>query len=234
MRKIGWISLGEECDKKLHELENCLFSIHELNAETLAKDLSEVSAVVIHHCLKENSTVIYDWLMDLTMTAHKPIWIITSLEEEYFQRLLLLKFGVVGIIDEKYPIKESLLMLENMLKHIEKVPQPTHNNEKQFIVAENSDIQLNAHNLSMKVNGLEEVEFTRIEYMIISELTKNQGMMLSYEEMVFHIWKEKYSEERRYRLANHVFHIRRKLKKRGANPNIIKTIRSKGYLLANS
>lgn len=234
MRTIGWVSLGEQCDRNFYDVGNKLFNIHELKRETLAKDLSEVSAVVLHCCLKEDSPAIYDWLMDLTMTANKPTWIFTSLEGENVQRLLLLKFGVVGIIDEKYPIKESLLMVENMLRHIEKTPDSSSKNEDHYIESEESDIQLNAHNLSMKVNGLTEIEFTRIEYMIISELTKKQGTMLSYEEFVLNIWKEQYSEERRYRLANHVFHIRRKLKKSGTNPNIIKTVRSKGYMLANN
>lgn len=233
MRKIGWISLGEACDKKVDELETNLFTICELQTETLARDLPEVSAVVIHHCIKEQSGLVYDWLMDLTMTAHKPIWIITSLETEYLQRLLLLKFGVVGIIDGKYPLKESLLMLENMLKHIEKTPKTTGEIDNQMLAPKESTIQLNSHNLSMKVNDLEEIGFTRIEYMIILELTNKQGIMLSYEELIASVWKEKYSEKRRYRLANHIFHIRRKLKKGGASSNLVKTVRKKGYLLAH-
>ena len=53
---------------------------------------------------------------------------------------------------------------------------------------------------------------------------------IKYEELYKNVWKDT-ANERKYRVANVIFHLRKKIEQDVNKPQYIKTIRSKGYML---
>lgn len=73
------------------------------------------------------------------------------------------------------------------------------------------------------------VYLTKLEYRALSILHAASPRAVSYKEMYEEIWGAPY-DERNYRIANIIFHLRVKLEKNVRNPQIVKTVRSNGYL----
>ncbi|ALS36828.1 two-component system response regulator VicR [Enterococcus rotai] len=74
-----------------------------------------------------------------------------------------------------------------------------------------------------------DIYLTRSEFKLFTILYDNLDNPVSYEKIIEIIWPTIDSESYKYRLANLVFHLRKKL---GRQPNIdIQIIRTKGYLL---
>ncbi|MFD2387995.1 helix-turn-helix domain-containing protein [Enterococcus rivorum] len=66
---------------------------------------------------------------------------------------------------------------------------------------------------------------------MILELAKEPNKAVSYEELTTLIWSDSVPKGDIYRLANLVFNVRKKLREENIDPSIIKTIRSRGYML---
>ncbi|MDN3193933.1 winged helix-turn-helix domain-containing protein, partial [Enterococcus faecalis] len=62
------------------------------------------------------------------------------------------------------------------------------------------------------------------------KLFKHAGQTITYEELYKNVWKDT-ANERKYRVANVIFHLRKKIEQDVNKPQYIKTIRSKGYML---
>lgn len=72
--------------------------------------------------------------------------------------------------------------------------------------------------------------FNKIEFFTIEYLYKHAGQTITYEELYKNVWKDT-ANERKYRVANVIFHLRKKIEQDVNKPQYIKTIRSKGYML---
>lgn len=94
-----------------------------------------------------------------------------------------------------------------------------------------NELTLIPNNISVDIEGKREVRLTKLEFEFLKLLMKNKGEMMSYKKLYFHIWGEENSKDK-YRLANLVCLLRKKIEKDYKNPVYIKTIRSKGYMFA--
>lgn len=73
-----------------------------------------------------------------------------------------------------------------------------------------------------------QIQLTPIEFEIIWYLCKNQGKVVSSEELFENIWKEKYLDNNNTVMA-HIGRIRDKMSDSGRNPKFIKTVWGVGY-----
>lgn len=73
-----------------------------------------------------------------------------------------------------------------------------------------------------------QIQLTPIEFEIIWYLCKNQGKVVSSEELFENIWKEKYLDNNNTVMA-HIGRIRDKMNDSGKNPKFIKTVWGVGY-----
>ena len=74
----------------------------------------------------------------------------------------------------------------------------------------------------------EEIEFTPLEFDILSYLATNRGNVVSSEELFEKVWKEKYLDNNNTVMV-HIRRIREKLKDDTRNPKFIKTVWGVGY-----
>ena len=73
-----------------------------------------------------------------------------------------------------------------------------------------------------------QIQLTPIEFEMIWYLCKNQGKVVSSEELFENIWKEKYLDNNNTVMA-HIGRIRDKMNDSGRNPKFIKTVWGVGY-----
>jgi len=76
----------------------------------------------------------------------------------------------------------------------------------------------------------EEKKLTRIEWLVLSELARNEGRLVLYEELLSRVWGPEYRDDVQI-LRTWVSRIRRKLESDPGNPTLIRTVPRTGYML---
>nr|WP_245341966.1 helix-turn-helix domain-containing protein [Enterococcus rivorum] len=143
------------------------------------------------------------------------------------ERLTFLKLGVLVIIKKGIFDEELSLSLVNALKIVDH--RRTITNTR--ILSQSKNIEIIDSNCSIRFKEGQIVHLTRLEFQLILELAKEPNKAVSYEELTTLIWSDSVPKGDIYRLANLVFNVRKKLREENIDPSIIKTIRSRGYML---
>jgi two-component system KDP operon response regulator KdpE len=76
----------------------------------------------------------------------------------------------------------------------------------------------------------EEEHLTRIEWLLLSELTRNIGRLMTYEELLTRVWGPEYRDDVQT-LRTWISRLRFKLEKGTGAPSLIRTIPKTGYLM---
>ena len=172
-----------------------------------------------------------DYVLKIRKQSNTFIWIV-SRQLDSIAKVVFLKMGADDNFCSEQTIEEVNLKILHSLKRkqeiieerrsdLETYPEKKGNTQDQVYLDDQKLIlMLNAH----------EIELTNIEFKVIKILFDKQEQVVTYEQLHEAIWKVPY-EEVSYRIANVIFHIRKKIEKVELNAILIKTIRSKGYLL---
>jgi len=75
-----------------------------------------------------------------------------------------------------------------------------------------------------------EIQLTRIEWLLLSELARNAGKLMLYEELLSKVWGSEYRDDVQI-LRTWVSRLRRKLERDSTQPAIIRTIPKTGYII---
>lgn len=75
-----------------------------------------------------------------------------------------------------------------------------------------------------------ETYLTRIEWLLLSELARNAGRFMTYDELLARIWGTEYRDDVQL-LRTWVSRLRHKLEKDPQNPELIRTMPKSGYIL---
>jgi two-component system KDP operon response regulator KdpE len=76
----------------------------------------------------------------------------------------------------------------------------------------------------------EELHLTRIEWLLLSELSHNAGHLMSYGELLTHLWGPEYRDDVQI-LRTWISRLRYKIEEDPNNPKIIRTISKTGYII---
>ena len=79
------------------------------------------------------------------------------------------------------------------------------------------------------VNG-KEIQLTRIEWLLLSELTRNAGKLMLYEQLLTRLWGPEYRDDVQI-LRTWVSRLRHKIEQNPGQPAIIRTIPKTGYMI---
>ena len=91
------------------------------------------------------------------------------------------------------------------------------------------DISIDFRARRVLVRGKEE-HLTRIEWLLLSELARNTGRLMTYEELLTRVWGPEYRNDVQT-LRTWVSRLRYKLEKEPANPRLIRTVPKTGYIM---
>jgi len=79
------------------------------------------------------------------------------------------------------------------------------------------------------ING-SEVVLTKIEWLLMSELSRNAGKLLLYEDLLTRIWGPEYRDDVQI-LRTWISRLRNKIEKASGNQRIIRTVPKTGYMI---
>jgi two-component system KDP operon response regulator KdpE len=92
-----------------------------------------------------------------------------------------------------------------------------------------SDVVINFKRRSVSVRG-EEKYLPRTEWLLLSELARNIGRLILYEDLLTRVWGPEYIDDVQM-LRTWISRLRHKLERDPKNPKLIRTIPKAGYII---
>ncbi|MBO0469927.1 winged helix-turn-helix domain-containing protein [Enterococcus sp. DIV0242_7C1] len=200
---------------------------HFSDEQQLLAQLDTMHGVLIYSS-EENQNQVLELILSIKRQSLLPIWVKSKTDNEISKKINL-ELGVLGNLGRNISDDEMFVIIENTLKLIHRTDEKNIGESKA-----SNELELNSLNCSMKLPNKSEVSLTRLEYRMVSLLASRVNQAFTYEEISDYVWggKEEVDNSiKTYRIANVAFHIRNKLKQGGADPKILRTVRSVGYLL---
>ncbi|MDA9470586.1 winged helix-turn-helix domain-containing protein [Enterococcus sp. 5H] len=197
-----------------------MFSTINLTEEAFICD-----GIVLIEGNSQNLADVFQILWKIKEHYHVPFWVVGS-DIKSNAKEFYLRMGALGIFTSLH--KELELVIINYLECFKKIV-----NAEGDIVSQKGDfsksIHLNPRNHSVRINDSQEILLTRLEYKTFELLYKNRGEGVAYEEIFKVLWGPDYNGCK-YRVANMIFHLRKKFELAGAE-EMIRTVRTQGYIL---
>jgi two-component system KDP operon response regulator KdpE len=120
---------------------------------------------------------------------------------------------------------------EELLARIEAVRRRLEPSEKRRAAVPISlgDITIDLGKRHVRVRG-EEKSLTRIEWLLLSELARNAGKLMLYEDLLTRIWGPEYRDDVQL-LRTWISRLRYKVEQKPNNPTFIRTMPKTGYMI---
>lgn len=159
-----------------------------------------------------------------------PIIVISARTQER-DKIAALDYGADDYITKPFGTGELLARIRTALRH----GKPTVSSVDGLLIQppysrEGLVIDFNKRKVSL--NGLE-IHLTQIEYKLVSLLAENSGRVLTYDNIISHIWGP-YADSNNQILRVNMAHIRRKMEANPAEPQYIYTEIGVGYRMKES
>lgn len=227
MFEIGYLTMKElGKNRHLNFLSKKGWHLSIININEQVKDHKKLDAIVI---FEDTMSVTCHWLLELKKNVAVPIYLLSATNDSY-SNIIYLQLGVQACFPVKMESEELFYTLTNLLTHYsDKSNQLTTTISD---ITSSKVIELVPRNIGALIDGETEVSLTKKEYKALEILYNNAGQTITYEELKKELWNsEKNIEDKNYRIANIIFHLRNKIEISTTNPGLIKTVRSKGYML---
>lgn len=156
-------------------------------------------------------------LREIRGRSDVPVIMVTSKDTE-MDELMCMSFGADDFIAKPYHPSILLLHIEAVFKRMRKGEE----------ILEYGEIRLDSARGQLLI-GSEAVELSKNEFRILAYLLKNQGKIVSREELISYLWdSEEFVDDNT--LTVNVNRVRKKLEEHGVC-DMIKTKRGQGYLV---
>ncbi|MBO0475297.1 hypothetical protein IGL98_003228 [Enterococcus sp. DIV0840] len=231
MYNIGYIDLsGTNSDQYINVLSReCKLTRYDSSVfEEFPVDLDGF-LIVDKNC--ESLFQVSDYVLKIRKQSNTFIWIV-SRQLDSIAKVVFLKMGADDNFCSEQTIEEVKLKILHSLKRKQEIIKESRIDLETYLQKKRNtqdQLYLDDQKLILMFND-HEIEFTNIEFKVIKILFDKQEQVVTYEQLHEAIWKAPYEKEN-YRIATVIFHIREKIGKVELNAILIKTIRSKGYLL---
>jgi DNA-binding response OmpR family regulator len=153
-------------------------------------------------------------------TARVPILILTARTDES-DKVLGLNIGADDYITKPFSMRELVARVNALLRRAEGL-------EPERPVFDNGVLRIDPATFTVRCRG-KEVKLTRKEFMLLSELARNQGRVMTRDILLDRVWSMTYYGDSRT-LDVHIRRLRQKLD----DPAIIETVTGIGYRLVDA
>lgn len=234
MYELGFVSKEENStnNKYIEMLEKkSLFNLHDIDLEESIDAYKKMDALIIQSDAGEVGNIC-ELLIEVKKQSDILVWILSD-ELPDTTRIIFLQLGADGILDSKFKPEEYLLILRNSLnRHIASRENAIELSKETATAYE--DFKLVPNNLSVVIKGDEEIRLTNLEFKTIELLYEKKSEAIPYQAIYQQVWRNSKDniKNSNYRVANLIFHLRKKIEKNPLEPKYIKTVRSKGYMLS--
>ena len=165
-----------------------------------------------------------DVLRELRQTSKIPVLMLTARGED-MERIVGLEIGADDYLPKPFNPRELAARLRAILRRVETNEQSTPIENDKLSV---DDVKVQISARSAARNG-EDLNLTSVEFDLLAELLRHAGKVVKKEDLSEKILERKLSPFDRS-LDMHVSNLRKKLGNRENDAEIIKTIRSVGYI----
>lgn len=216
----------------LKRLEGKKLNVYSFQQFDSQKQTNDMDAIIIVDSNGANEiSKICETIIKIREASSKFIWILSD-QSSKVNRIIYLRLGCDGIFDQKIDSEEFAVYVRLTLeRQAEKSGFTRSENNTLLETIDESGLKLIPNNISVNVEGKREVHLTKLEFKALDFLIKNEGKALSYDEIYQCIWQDS-RKNSKFRVANLICLIRKKIEKDFQRPEYIKTVRSKGYMIA--
>ncbi len=166
----------------------------------------------------------FDVLRELRKISKIPILMLTARGED-MERIVGLEIGADDYLPKPFNPRELVARLRAILRRVE-MSEDTSKTEADKLQVNDVEVQLSAR--SAKKSG-EDLGLTSVEFDLLAALMKRSGEVVKKEDLSQDVLDRELSPFDRS-LDMHISNLRKKLGSHGNGDDIIKTIRSVGYI----
>ena len=206
-----------------YSLENEGYSV------TLAKSVEEArhiiadsifSLYILDLTLPDGSG--YDICKEIKVQGDYPVIFLTAYDDEV-NVVMGFDLGADDYISKPFRLKELLARIKSVLRRYSK---------------ESADGVINIHNVKINTNEArvfkngEEIILTAMEYRLLLTLLNNRGIVLTRSKLLEDLWDIEGDFVNDNTLTVYIKRLRNKIEDNPSEPEIIKTVRSMGYIIS--
>jgi two-component system, OmpR family, KDP operon response regulator KdpE len=164
----------------------------------------------------------FEFLKELRRFSSVPV-IILSAKSEDVDKIKGLTLGADDYLQKPFNPNELIARIEAINRRLS---SPSSGKSPDLITLNNIQIDFQAHVAVVK--GTEE-HFTRLEWLLLREFTKDMGHVITYEELLTRVWGPEYRNDVQI-LRTWVNRLRNKLEENPQDPKLIRTVPKVGYI----
>ena len=165
----------------------------------------------------------FETLKQIRAFSSVPV-IILSAREANIDKIKGLKLGADDYLAKPFNPDELVARIEAVRRRL----SPSESRKVVDIInLGNLSINLKNHLVSVKDR---EIQLTRIEWLLLSELARNRGKLLMYGELLTRVWGPEYRDDVQI-LRTWISRLRHKIEPAADCPPIIHTIPKTGYMI---
>jgi two-component system KDP operon response regulator KdpE len=150
--------------------------------------------------------------------------IILSAREANVDKIKGLKLGADDYLVKPFNPDELVARIEAVRRRL----SPPENRKMEDVI-KLDNLTVNFKNHLVVVDG-KETQLTRIEWLLLSELTRNRGKLLMYGELLTRVWGPEYRDDVQI-LRTWISRLRHKIEPESDNHPIIHTVPKTGYMI---
>jgi len=165
----------------------------------------------------------FETLRELRAFSSVPV-IILSAKEADTDKIRGLELGADDYLAKPFSPEELIARIEAVRRRLVSAQD---RKVVEFITLGNMSIDLKRR--VVVVNG-KEVQLTRIEWLLLSELARNAGKLMLYGDLLARIWGPEYRDDVQI-LRTWISRLRHKIEQEPDQPVIIRTVPKAGYMI---
>ncbi len=165
----------------------------------------------------------FETLKQVRSVSSIPV-IILSAREANTDKIKGLKLGADDYLAKPFNPDELVARIEAVRRRLE--PEE---NRKVVDSITLGYVTINLKNRLVNVNG-KEVQLTRIEWLLLSELARNRGKLMLYGELLTRVWGPEYRDDVQI-LRTWMSRLRRKTEQDPSHPTLVRTVPKTGYII---
>ena len=166
----------------------------------------------------------FETLKQIRVMSSVPVIILSAVEGN-LDKIKGLKLGADDYLAKPFNPDELVARIEAVRRRM----MPAEN-RKIVDVITLGHVTLNQKNHVAMVDG-KEIQLTRIEWLLLSELIRNAGKLMLYGDLLTRVWGPEYRNDVQI-LRTWVSRLRRKIEKDGDSSPLIRTVPKTGYMIS--
>lgn len=165
----------------------------------------------------------FETLKELRTFSSIPV-IILSAKGAYSDRIRGLGLGADDYLPKPFNPDELVARIEAVKRRL--TPAPSRKLQETLTLG---DITIDFKKHQVVVRG-QQVHLTRIEWLLLSELSQNAGRLMLYDELLVRVWGPEYRDDV-HLLRTWISRLRYKVEKDPSVPTLIHTMPKTGYII---